>query len=203
MAVISTQAHVIVRATDASTREQAQGHLDQAIARASHLTGQLLELATLDQSTPDAPAIVDVAHHLRHLLAQKAGLALARDIELSLEAPDTLDWPLDLQAFQSIVHNLLDNALRYVHAGCRVAVAAHASAGSLTVSVADDGPGIAADQRELVFERFYRVGGNTAPGSGLGLAIVRQAARRMGGTVSLAQGLDRRGCAFHVRLGMC
>lgn len=202
LAVISTQAHAIVRESDAGARQQAQVHLEHAITRSSHLIGQLLELARLDEAPAGAPATVDVAGHLRHLLAQKAGLALARDIELSLEAPETLHWELDMPAFQSIVHNLLDNALRYVHAGGRVAVTAGAAAGVLRLSVADDGPGIAEDQRELVFERFYRVGGTTAPGSGLGLAIVRQAARRMGGTVSITTGLDRRGCAFHVRLGM-
>ncbi|MES2264449.1 MAG: ATP-binding protein [Pseudomonadota bacterium] len=201
MAVIAAQAHVIVRAADSGERQQAQGHLDQAIARASHLTGQLLELATLDEARPGVVTTVDVAHHLRHLLAQKATLAMTRNIDLSLEAPDTLHWPLDMPAFQSIIHNLLDNALRYVHQGCRVAVAASAAGGALTLSIADDGPGIAEDQRDLVFERFYRVSGNTAPGSGLGLAIVRQAARRMGGTVQISAGLDQRGCAFHVRLG--
>jgi two-component system sensor histidine kinase QseC len=201
MAVISTQAHVLMRAADSNARQQAQGHLDHAIARASHLVGQLLELATLDETTPPAPATVDVAHHLGTLLAQKAAPALARNIELSLEAPDTLPWSLDMAAFQSIVHNLLDNALRYVHEGCRIAVTASASAGTLTLSIADDGPGIAEDQRDLVFERFYRVGGNTAPGSGLGLAIVRQAVRRLGGTVGISAGLDQRGCTFHVRLG--
>ncbi|GAB2868925.1 hypothetical protein GCM10027277_42520 [Pseudoduganella ginsengisoli] len=200
LAVIATQAHAIVREPDTYARQQAQAHLDHAIARSSHLVGQLLELATLDETPAGTLATVDVAGHLRHLLAQKAGLALACDIELSLDAPETLHWTLDMAAFQSIVHNLLDNALRYVHAGCRIAVAAAASDGALTVSVADDGPGIAEDQRELVFERFYRVRGTTAPGSGLGLAIVRQAARRMGGTVCISPGLDQRGCAFHFRL---
>lgn len=201
MAVISTQAHVIVRAADAGERRQAQEHLEHAIARASHLTGQLLTMATLDQARPAEIRTVDVAHHLRHLLAQQTAQALTRNIDLSLEAPDTLHWPLDMPAFQSIIHNLLDNALRYVHEGCRVAVTAHTAGGALALSVADNGPGIAEQQRELVFERFYRVNGNAAPGAGLGLAIVKQAALRMGGTVRISQGLDERGCAFHVLLG--
>lgn len=201
MAVISTQAHVIARSTDADLRLQAQAHLNDAIARASHVAGQLLELAALDETHPRDVTSVDVAHLLRHLMAQKVTHAIERNIDLSLEAPDTLHWPLDLAAFQSIVHNLLDNALRYVHDGCRVMVAAGAAGGALTLSVADDGPGIAEELHELVFERFYRVSGNTTSGSGLGLAIVRQAACRMGGTVRIAPGLDQRGCTFHVQLG--
>jgi signal transduction histidine kinase len=201
MAVITAQAHVIARSVDADLRQQAQVHLNEAIARASHVAGQLLELATLDETHPRELSSFDVAHHLRHLLAQKVAHAIERNIDLSLDAPDTLHWPLDLAAFQSVIHNLLDNALRYVHEGCRITVAAGTAGGTLMLSVADDGPGIAEELRELVFERFYRVNGNTAPGSGLGLAIVRQAVRRMGGTVRIAPGLDQRGCTFHVQLG--
>lgn len=67
--------------------------------------------------------------------------------------------------------------------------------------VADDGPGISADERELVFERFYRgTGRNDARGSGLGLTIVKQAATRLNGRVQVTPGLDGRGCSFVVEI---
>lgn len=200
MAVISTQAHVIARAADPLERQQAQAHLNLAIARASHLTGQLLELATLDAMAPAPRELVDVAGCVRQLLAQQMRLALARRMELSLDAPDTLEWPVDAAAFHSIVINLLENSLRYVPPGGCVQVGLRSDGADLVLWIADDGPGIAPDQRQHIFERFYRGRGHDCPGSGLGLAIVRQACARLGGEVRLVDGLAGKGCGFEVRL---
>ncbi|NHZ92036.1 HAMP domain-containing protein [Massilia sp. CCM 8733] len=200
MAVISTQAHVIARAADPAERRQAQDHLNLAIARASHLTGQLLELATLDEMAPATLELVDVAGSVRQLLAQQMTLALARRMDLSLDAPDRLDWPVELPAFHSIVINLLENSLRYVPPGGCVQVGLRRDGADLVLWIADDGPGIAPDQRPHLFERFYRGRGHDAPGSGLGLAIVRQACARLRGDVRLVAGLGGKGCGFEVRL---
>ena len=200
MAVIATQAYVMARAVDAGQRLQAQSHLDDAIARASHLTQQLLELAMLDEVPMAEAKATDVAHLLRKLLAQQVPHALLRRIDLSLDAPESLIRPLDLPAFQSIVNNLVENAVRYVPAGGRIVVTLDVSDGGMTLLVADDGPGIAEELRELVFERFYRGRGHDASGSGLGLAIVKQAAARMRGSVRILLGLDGGGCGFLVRI---
>ncbi len=200
MAVISTQAHVMARAADPAERQQAQAHLNLAIARASHLSGQLLELATLDEMAPATRELVDVAGCVRQLLAQQMRPALARRMELSLDAPDRLEWPVDVAAFHSIVVNLLDNSLRYVPPGGCVQVGLRRDGAHLVLWIADDGPGIAPDQRQHIFERFYRGRGHDTPGSGLGLAIVRQACVRLGGEVRLVAGLGGQGCGFEVRL---
>jgi len=205
MAVMATQAHVLLMASGAAQREDAERRMRQAIARASHLVGQLLDLAQLDQQRPPAAATVDVAELLRHELALIAPAALARRIDLSLDAPDTLAHALDVPAFQSIVHNLLNNALAYVPDASRIDIGLHSGGPGLVLTVADDGPGIAPDQRALVFERFYRGGdgreaGNGVAGAGLGLAIVREAAARLDGEVVLTDGIDGRGCTFTVRL---
>ena len=201
LAVISAQAHVLVMTRDAAQHAEAGRRMDGAIARASHLVEQLLTLARMDsRQVPPAQAL-DVAQLLRHELALLAPLALARDIDLSLEAPDTLPHRLDVHAFQSIVHNLVNNALAYVPAGGQVQVALRPEREALLLVVADDGPGIAPDQRDLVFERFHRGSGHTAPGAGLGLAIVREAAVRLGGGVTLGPGIGGAGCAFTVSVG--
>ncbi|MDM5181523.1 ATP-binding protein [Massilia sp. DJPM01] len=200
MAVISTQAHVIARAADPAERQQAQEHLNLAIARASHLTRQLLELATLDEMEPATFETVDVADIVRQLLAQQVPGVLARRMDLSLDAPDTLNWSVEVAAFQSIVTNLLDNSLRYVPLGGCVLVCLRSDDTALILSFADDGPGIPEDQREHIFERFYRGRGHDTPGSGLGLAIVRQAAARAGGSVRIIPGLHGKGCGVEVRL---
>jgi two-component system OmpR family sensor kinase len=83
------------------------------------------------------------------------------------------------------VYNLLENALRYAPES-EVAVDVARTPASALVSVSDRGPGIAADERERVFERFYRGAARTnAEGSGLGLAIVKRAVERWRGTVEL------------------
>jgi two-component system sensor histidine kinase QseC len=201
MAVISTQAHAMAGALDAAARRQAQEHLNLAIARASHLTRQLLELATLDDMEAGKFALLDVADSVRNLLAQQMAAVLARRMDLALDAPDSLYWQVEISAFQSIVINLLDNCLRYVPPGGCVQVSLRGDPAGLLLSFADNGPGIAEDQRAHIFERFYRGRGHDIPGSGLGLAIVRQAAARAGGGVRIVAGLDGKGCGIEVRFG--
>ncbi|KAI1697994.1 pyridine nucleotide-disulfide oxidoreductase domain-containing protein [Ditylenchus destructor] len=107
--------------------------------------------------------------------------AARRGIELALDAPSALALHVDRLALESVLGNLIENALRYVPAG-----------GQVALIVADDGPGIAPAHREEAFERFWR--GEQAgeiSGTGLGLAIVREAAHRLGGEASMADGLAR------------
>jgi two-component system, OmpR family, sensor histidine kinase QseC len=201
LAVVAAQAHVLVNAEDASTRAHAAAALREAIARSAHLSQQLLDLATLDQSAAVAPAPLDLAPLVSGLLAAQAGVARERGIALSLEAPDSLRCVIDRLAFESVLLNLVDNALRYVPRGGQVVVSLRAQAGDgLRLRVADDGPGIAPELREQVFERFRRGAGHDLPGTGLGLAIVRQAAARLGGQVSLGAGLAGRGTGFELHL---
>ena len=147
-----------------------------------------------------APRDLDVAQWLRGALAQAAPQAIARQIELSLDAPDILPARLDQPAFESIAHNLIDNALRYTPHGGNVAVALRREGAALQLSVQDDGPGIPATEHQRVFERFYRGAGHAANGSGLGLAIVRQAVLRMGGQVQIGLGVNGKGVGFFVSI---
>ncbi|QBK06191.1 sensor histidine kinase [Hylemonella gracilis] len=206
LAVITAQAHVMARANSESERTQAQAHLEQAIERASHLAHQLLDLAAFDEAQRPVPREIDVAHWLRAALAQAVPRAMEKRIELSLDAPETLLARLDLMALESIVHNLVDNAVRYAGGaegrkklrGSAVAVALRIDGDRLHLTVRDDGPGIALIDQPRVFERFHRGSGSTERGSGLGLAIVLQAARSLGGEVRLGEGLEGRGVGFYV-----
>lgn len=203
LAVISAQAHALARARGAAEREQAQTRLDDAIARSSSLIDQLLQLARFDGSAEES-TLLDVARVAQEELAVLEPQAFARGLELSLEAPDTLTWPMPLGAFRAILQNLAGNAVRYVQAGGHVAIALEVEIDGTTLlmSVTDDGPGIPVPLRATVFERFVRGPGHDVAGSGLGLAIVRQAAARAGGTVRLVDGLTgpsgARGCRFEV-----
>jgi len=85
-----------------------------------------------------------------------------------------------------LVNNLIDNALRYTPGGGTVTVRVAATGAGATLDVEDSGPGIPPEERELVFDRFYRILGSNAEGSGLGLAIVREIAQRHGAVLAIA-----------------
>ncbi|HEX8615361.1 MAG TPA: HAMP domain-containing sensor histidine kinase [Telluria sp.] len=200
MAVISAQAHVLAIEPELAGRREAQRHLDLALARASHLIAQLLQLARVDGTRAGETSTIDVAHLLRHELARLAPAAMDKGMELALEAPERLPFTLEVHAFQSVLDNLLDNALRYAKGGANIVVELGQDDGCLTLAVTDDGPGIAQADLAHVFERFYRARSQDTTGAGLGLAIVRQAALRMNGTVTLAPGPGGRGCRFVLRI---
>jgi two-component system, OmpR family, sensor histidine kinase QseC len=200
LAVISAQGHVLANAQSPLERKQAQEFFDQAIQRASHLSAQLLSLAAMDDSTHSAPSVVDLAHNLRQSLAQEAPRTLAKQIELSLEAPDNLLAKLDNVAFESISRNLLDNAIRYTRVHGAISVTLSEDADVLHLKLQDDGPGITSADGVHIFERFYRAAGVSSTGSGLGLAIVKQAALRLGGSVRMIPGIQNKGVGFHVQI---
>jgi signal transduction histidine kinase len=209
MALIAAQAHVLARARTPEARLDAEQDINHAIARASHVIRQLLELARVDGMLAPNRQNWDVAQLARHDLAQMALTAMACQIELELEAPETLLHVLERNTFQSILHNLVDNAIRYGKPGGTVLVDLQKQGEDLLLSVSDDGPGIALEEREAVFERFYRGSGQDGSahgsahdthGAGLGLAIVRQAAARLGGSVALLSAANGRGCRFVVQI---
>lgn len=188
LAVVIAQAHVLAHSSSGEARRDAYEQLTRAIARASHLTQQLLALAKLDDSVSVARPL-DVAQACRQWLAQLVPAASARGIEIELQAPERLERTIDEAALNSVVHNLVDNAIRYGRTNGNVRIDLRDDGERLTVHVLDDGPGIAEDDKARVFDRFWRGTGHDAAGSGLGLAIVQQAASRLGGKVVLTAGL--------------
>jgi two-component system sensor histidine kinase QseC len=210
MAVMLAQTHVLAMADSPSLRREAEQRMEQAIDRSSHLIAQLLQLAHVDHDRATAGEPLDVAQLVREELALAAPAAMARQMELSLDAPDTLWHTLDRNAIQSILHNLVENAIRYVQPGGKIDVQlferTHESDKennqdkALILTVCDNGPGIPESDRALVFERFHRGVGHDVAGSGLGLAIVKRALEKLGGQVVLGNGPDGRGCQFVVTI---
>ncbi len=150
--------------------------LEADAARLSALLDDLLALAREDAAAPAAGEPVDLAELAR----------AAADGETRLELPD---GPVlvrgERSALERAIGNLVANARRHGPPGGTVTIAAGAHDGRAFVSVADEGPGIPAEQAERAFERFWRAPGARGEGSGLGLAIVRAVAERHGGTVAV------------------
>ncbi|HEX4627298.1 MAG TPA: HAMP domain-containing sensor histidine kinase, partial [Gemmatimonadales bacterium] len=161
------------------------------------LVEQLLALARLD---PDAPAkrdAVDLAALAQAAVQVHAARALEAGLTLAAEAPQPVPVEGDRVALETLLDNLVDNALRYTRAG-KVVVRARREGGAAVLEVEDAGPGIPAGERQRVFDRFYR--GDAAPtgGTGLGLAIVKRIAERHGAAVALSEGAAGKG--LRVRL---
>ncbi len=105
---------------------------------------------------------------------------------------------VDAEVVERIVAPLIDNALRYARS--RVVLAASAREGAIVLSVADDGPGVAADAREHIFEPGRTGGVNGHGGAGLGLPLARRLALAIGGDVTLTPPGAETGAEFQVRL---
>jgi len=199
LAVVAAQAHVLANAVDDGQRRQAQSALEQSVTRASHLVRQLLTLAALESGATRAVQGTDLVQTTREILIVAMAAARAKNIDIALESTDRLEANLDTVAFHSVLENLLANAIAYSPEGARVVVGLEREGEWLRLRVADNGPGIAAEELPHIFDRFYRGRAVTVRGSGLGLAIVRQAVNNMGGAIEALPGLDGRGTAFEVR----
>jgi signal transduction histidine kinase len=175
--------------------------LEAGVKRASQLVAQLLALARLDPDAAREPAVpLDLAQVARDVADELAPLAETARITLRTALPQAARALGHEAALRMALTNLLDNALRYTPAGGEVALAVREEAGTWRVEVGDSGPGLPADERERVFDRFYRGRDSRAPGSGLGLAIVREVARLHGGETFIGDGPGGRGLAVGFRL---
>jgi signal transduction histidine kinase len=176
-----------IRAGGGSAAEEAtkaEGEVD----RLSALVDDLLALARAS-SVETTGGIVDLAAAARAAGGRWSAPAANAGHELEIEADGVVRVWADPDDLAHILDNLIENAIRYTPAGTRVVVIAEGS-GRPALVVADTGPGIPAEERERVFERFFRgAGGRRATaGTGLGLAIVAELADRWQGEVELLDG---------------
>ncbi len=186
------------RAPDEAARLEARSNLGAAVERAIHLVEQLLTLARnepRDEEGDLSPVLLEAAASAG--VADTHALALARGIDLGLEAEPSVRVMGDRDALRTLVRNLVDNSVRYTPTGGRVQVRTAKTAQGAVLEVTDSGPGIGAADRERVFDRFYRRVGAPEGGSGLGLAIVKAIADRHGAAVTLA---DAPGGGLQVRI---
>lgn len=186
---LGLQLQLLERATDQAQRANAMDELRAGVARARHSIEQLLQLSRLGPQTPPLRReAVDLTALARETVGRFSARADERGIDLGAVASAGPVLEGDCGQLAILLDNLVDNALRHTPAGGKVDVAAQVRNGSPCLSVADNGPGIPAGERERVFDRFYRSPGAQPPGgSGLGLAIVRAVAQRHGATVSLQE----------------
>jgi signal transduction histidine kinase len=187
--------------SDPTARERFLALLEQEANRLSRLVRDLLELSRLEGELRPAERVrldhvmVAEAERLRGR-AEAAGLSLTVD---PVQPAEVLGSPADLGL---LIHNLLDNAVRYTESGGRIRASLMGEPDAAVVRVEDSGIGIPSKDLDRVFERFYRVDparSRETGGTGLGLSIVRHVAGSHGGELHVDSVLGA-GSTFAVRL---
>lgn len=165
---------------DLTTDEVVRANAGAAVAEVDRLArrlDQVLELALSDSGPTSTSVSASEVVRSRVAIWQTSAIELGIRLEPSVESGLVIEAPAGV--LDRVIDELVGNALRY--AGHRVGVRLSRVDAVITLTVADDGPGLAGDEQEAVFERFTRGSQAVPGGSGLGLALVRDSARASGG----------------------
>lgn len=203
LAALTAHAELALNARDGRSEREAILNLMAAVRRSGRLSEQLLDLARID-SRPEASGSHSIELHELVLLVARdfEVMASKKQQTLSLQIePCTMDGYID--ELGVLIRNLIDNALRYAGEGGRIEIAcknatAVGGAKEVRLKVADDGPGVPAEQRERIFDRFYRVPGSSERGSGIGLSLVSRIVHLHGASIEVSEGIAGRGFAVTV-----
>ncbi len=198
LAVINAHVDTLLRTEDAAEKSATAERVQASMARTSRLVNQLLSLVRLDAEADQQVVTCDLASVARDCLAAFAADARQKEIELAYEGPDHLPLSSPGYAIESIVSNLVGNAVRYGRQGGQVEIQVVALPGSaVRLRICDDGPGIPAEEQPVMFERFRRgASQHEVTGAGLGLPIVAAAARQLGARLEMQPGLHGLGICF-------
>jgi two-component system OmpR family sensor kinase len=154
------------------------------IERVGRLVTALLSLARLENGASAVREPVALEALLRDVAARGAALG-AREFAITVTPPD-LVYEADREALDSVLVNLVSNAVRHTDEGGRIVLAARRVDDEIELVVGDDGPGIPPELMPVLFDRFTRADparGRETGGSGLGLAICRAVVESYGGTI--------------------
>lgn len=199
---LKTQAELALRTDEVEQKQHALRHILTSTRHGTRLVNQLLALARTEPAGLDTGrfAHIDLRQLAQECTMGWVQMALEKDIDLGYEASNKpLPLLCDAPSLMEMLNNLIDNAIRYTPEGGHITVSTRHEPGFATLCVEDNGPGIAPEHRERVFERFYRILGSGQSGSGLGLAIVAEVAKRHGAQLTLSEGTDGKGTCFCVR----
>ena len=198
MTALRLQLELLETAENEAGRVEAIASLKAGLERGIHMVEQLMALARLDPEAPLVLEVVDLLFIVREAVLTESVIAENKNIDLGLAASTSVAVNGDQASLGTMLHNLIDNAVRYTPSGGRVDVTVRREAKQAVIEVLDSGPGIPEAQRERVFYRFYRGEQASGAGSGLGLAIAKRVVERLGGSITLGSGEG--GCGLQVRV---
>ncbi|MFT5140666.1 MAG: two-component system sensor histidine kinase QseC [Lysobacterales bacterium] len=177
--------------------------LSATIQRLGHIVEQILDLY---RSSPDQYNAsfkpVDLAILAQEVLAEEFSIFEIKNQKLEFEGSSCFISG-DRFMLSTLIRNLLSNANKYTPAGGQINVMVNENGESVILTVEDSGLGIPEQQRDAVFERFYRVGGDRhqsgQPGCGLGLAIVQRIVESHGASITIANSSFESGTEFRIQ----
>jgi two-component system sensor histidine kinase TctE len=196
VAALKTQAELAVRQVRDGEAQATLQQLHTAADHAARLVNQLLTLARAEPGSHRSVMRerVNLAALARETTGEWVPRSLNRGIDLGFDDTST-DATISADPFlvRELLNNLIDNAINYTPAGGHITVRVTTDDDKPSLEVEDNGCGIHEDEREQVFERFYRSAGGSPEGCGLGLAIVREIAQGHGATATILSGANHRG----------
>ncbi|HKB95868.1 MAG TPA: sensor histidine kinase KdpD, partial [Rhizomicrobium sp.] len=174
--------------------------IQEEAERLNHFIANLLDMTRLESGalTPNLDPI-----DLGDVVGSVLWRAPTRYHTIVLDMDPSLPMlRLDPVLFEQILFNLLDNAAKYAPPGSTITLRARRESGVVRVQVLDEGDGLPEEDRERIFDKFYRVraGDRQRAGTGLGLSIARGFMEAMGGTITAANRTDRTGAVFTLTL---
>jgi two-component system sensor histidine kinase QseC len=184
--------------TNQKISDAALNDAHHALNRLSHLVNQLLDLARWDAGQVQPMTPTDLNACVDEELALLGVALSSKNIHVSWRPsplPKVQGWAPGLQ---TVVRNLLDNAIRFSADGQSIDIATSVRDGDVVLAITDQGPGIPLDQRETAFKRFRR-GDADAAGSGIGLSLVARILEVHRARIVLGDGADGRGLRVEVR----
>jgi signal transduction histidine kinase len=180
-------------------RESFLALIGDETSRLARLIDDVLDTSRIEAGTFSFTfSDVDLGELLRDVVA---AAELAQDeVELTTDVGTLPRVRGDRERLRQVIQNLVDNAVKYSSAGGRVHVRAVPGNGHVLIDVVDEGPGVAPEDQELIFEKFGRSSGGAAkPGTGLGLFIARSIAEAHGGAL-VVQSIPEQGSLFRLEL---
>lgn len=187
LAGLKSQTELAMRESISEAQRERLAMVHTSATRSIHLVNQLLTLARSEPGNQSSILRVhmDLARLIRELTAEAVPRALAAGIDLGCDCSLNEAWiEGNSVLLRELFVNLVENAIKYIPRGGCVTVRLQDQNQHYVIEVEDDGPGIPEEDKQRVFERFYRRQ-QDGSGCGLGMAIVREIAERHGGTVSL------------------
>jgi two-component system phosphate regulon sensor histidine kinase PhoR len=188
---------------DRATAEQFVGNIIEQADRINGLVQGMLQLSRVEAGTALKIEKFDARQALEPCIAAAEAVARSKSVRVEPQwSPGSHDIRCDRGGFQTIASNLLSNAVRYTPEGGLVSVLLKKEGFWLVLSVTDTGIGIAPQELERIFERFYRAQKDRSAdtgGTGLGLSIVKHLTQALGGEV-VARSRQGEGSCFEVRL---
>lgn len=203
LAGLQMQAEMALREQDPVRIRHALEWIQASTLKLSHLVNQLLAMARVEPASGREFNLqpLDLVKLTRDTTAEWVANALAHQIDLGFESGlDSVRVMGNATMLHEMLANLLDNAIRYTPQQGKVTVAVAAETCHALLTIEDTGPGIPAEERERIFERFHRLPESTGDGCGLGLSIVREIVQIHQASITLNDGAGGRGTLVSIRL---